>query len=417
MASVQSSTAGMDLGQAFWEYRSAKIATFVTCVYVIAVMTLFSHSVTSGTFFCPLSRCEKHFEYHPSTETLHRTLLGMSALFVFFDIFVIAFHFTHAVHPKYIVTRFRRWVMMSHVISGGVQCVLGPVAWVMLKFGNAPQATDFLIKGIVVWCFLIHFTTAMFLARTPFGAVRVMMPAFIYVIAMYGYTLGELLEAPDYQLEGRLLQWFVMMHIYVMNRITFALLTKLNVLADVRYTISILLGTAVCAPASMGVASVAFLYGAIVIFNLAFFAFHEKNHDPDTPINFSAGGGANQASLKNHFVQPEGLVFAKSLRSLGADHLTSHEVAALVFDKLDHDRSGYIDLEDLVRLLVSWGLPSYVGRQVIDERDSDGDGKIGRTEFHDHFADVWHFAATVVLGNVEGLDVPKDQDGVLLHMS
>jgi len=391
-----------DLGQAFWEYRSAKIASFACALYVTAVMTIFAHNVVMGSFICPLSRCPENDARPASTRTVVGQQRHMALIFVCMDAFVITFHLTHAVHPKYIITRFRRRVMGLHLVSGTLQCILGPTAWALRVFSSYEQLTTVLVKGIVVWCFIAHFTTAIFLARTPFGAVRVLLPAFIFVIGMYAYTLGELYNSTYLTIEENLLQWFIMTHIYVMNRVTFSVLTKLNILAEVRYTVSILLGAAVCAPASMGIMSVAFLYGAIIVFNITFFAVKEPGvHDPDKPRFYSAGGETTQAQVVSHFVHPEGVVFARSMRELGGDTLTSKQMAALVFNRLDRDQSGKVELKEIIRLLVSWGLPSYVGIEVFQERDVNGDGVISMEEFHDNFADVWYFAATIVLGQAE----------------
>jgi hypothetical protein len=63
-----------------------------------------------------------------------------------------------------------------------------------------------------------------------------MLPAFIFVIGMYCYTLANLLMAPYYEkIEVPLLAWWLMTHIYVMNRIIFAVLARFSLLVESRY--------------------------------------------------------------------------------------------------------------------------------------------------------------------------------------
>lgn len=188
------------------------------------------------------------------------------------------------------------------------------------------------------------------------------------------------------------------------NRIVFTILANLNLLANVRYTLSILLGTAVCTPPSLGMSMMIFVLGAIIVFNLVYLATHEKEEELKTAKVVSAGADSISTKIPEHFVTPEGAVFAKSLTELGAAHLTDREISGMVFRKLDADNSGVIEIVDLARLLVSWGLPSWAAKDMMAERDDDKSGTIDEDEFFRNFADVWQFAATVVLGNIAGVN-------------
>jgi hypothetical protein len=121
-----------------------------------------------------------HYELNIESE-----VLGAACLF--FDVFVIWYHLNNPVHPKFLISRTRKAVIFTHIVSGSVQCIMGPLLLGLWYAGVAPTVVMWLKTGLVVWCVLFHVTTASFLARTPFGEVRVMLPAFIFVIGMYCY--------------------------------------------------------------------------------------------------------------------------------------------------------------------------------------------------------------------------------------
>jgi hypothetical protein len=174
--------------------------------------------------------------------------------------------------------------------------------------------------------------------------------------------------------------------------------------------LAILLGTALCGPPSLGGAILFFVIGAIVVFNIAFVSTMEDEyavHDGDKGVHFiSSGGSYVAARVKQQFVSAEGAVYTAELKALqkAKGKLSKQDVARVVFTKLDRDGTGKLELAEIGRLLVLWGLPSYEAMKVLTERDTNGDGIIDLQEFTDNFEDVWHFAATIVLGQVEGIN-------------
>ncbi|KAG0336265.1 hypothetical protein BG000_006761 [Podila horticola] len=66
--------------------------------------------------------------------------------------------------------------------------------------------------------------------------------------------------------------------------------------------------------------------------------------------------------------------------------------AKLVFDTLDSDSSGTLDLQELQYLLVSWGLPANEAEGYLKTLDTDKSGNIEFKEFYDNMSTVWKFA-------------------------
>ncbi|KAG0078340.1 hypothetical protein BGZ90_005427 [Linnemannia elongata] len=66
--------------------------------------------------------------------------------------------------------------------------------------------------------------------------------------------------------------------------------------------------------------------------------------------------------------------------------------AKLVFDTLDADGSGALDLVELETLLTSWGLPRNEAAGYLKDHDKDQSGTIEFQEFYDTMGTVWKFA-------------------------
>ncbi|KAF9360456.1 hypothetical protein BGX26_009284 [Mortierella sp. AD094] len=66
--------------------------------------------------------------------------------------------------------------------------------------------------------------------------------------------------------------------------------------------------------------------------------------------------------------------------------------AKLVFDTLDSDSSGQLDLEELGHLLASWGLPQNEAMGYLKRHDNDGNNTISFPEFYENMPTVWKFA-------------------------
>ncbi|KAF9113372.1 Calcium-dependent protein kinase 4 [Mortierella sp. AM989] len=66
--------------------------------------------------------------------------------------------------------------------------------------------------------------------------------------------------------------------------------------------------------------------------------------------------------------------------------------AKLVFDTLDSDSSGRLDVEELGHLLASWGLPQGEAVGYLKRHDMDGNNSITFQEFYQNMPTVWKFA-------------------------
>jgi len=300
----------------------------------------------------------------------------------------------------------RRFIMKLHIASGILNCLLGPAVYLMICLGKIEYARlgCYIVGGEGL---LIHLPTSWYLVPTAFGSVRIMIPGFFHAIVAYAYTLVHLATCRDEQMMEMLLSWWLLLHVYVFNRIVFGILTKFNMMASERYTVAILVGLAICMPCSMGHMSMLFLLGTILTFNLVYLIAKEPDHS--TPETYSAGGTGNQALMLRDTVKPEGsfandrtscqqLDFRQQQRQRIQDYFSlgiEPTSARLAFNMLDKDESGYLDVYELADLLVRWGLPGSEAQALINEIDVNGNGRLEFDEFEQHLKPVWSFVANI----------------------
>lgn len=73
------------------------------------------------------------------------------------------------------------------------------------------------------------------------------------------------------------------------------------------------------------------------------------------------------------------------------------EQARFIFDYLDLDQNGFLDLFELEMLLLEWGLPESEIRDYLTMFDDNDDERISPEEFQKHFRPVWKFGYDQVL--------------------
>ncbi|KAG0035638.1 hypothetical protein BGZ82_005196 [Podila clonocystis] len=71
---------------------------------------------------------------------------------------------------------------------------------------------------------------------------------------------------------------------------------------------------------------------------------------------------------------------------------TGRGQAKLVFETLDSDSSGHLDVEELEHLLVSWGLPANEAAGYLKQCNKDSSNRIDFVEFYNNMPTVWKFA-------------------------
>lgn len=77
-----------------------------------------------------------------------------------------------------------------------------------------------------------------------------------------------------------------------------------------------------------------------------------------------------------------------------------HEQAKLVFEHIDVDNTGFIELAEVEMLLLEWGMDLYEARRYM-KRFAGADGKLSLDEFEKQMAPIWQFGyETLAAGRV-----------------
>ena len=87
----------------------------------------------------------------------------------------------------------------------------------------------------------------------------------------------------------------------------------------------------------------------------------------------------------------------QSAISKGNATLSKEDRAKIIFDAIDVDGSGKLEVEELTSLLRVWGVPPRDAELSIQQHDVDGDGKIDLQEFTTKFGDVYDYGIDVLL--------------------
>jgi len=344
----------------FMEKQGASVSLCVLLAYYLCGFLLFAHDPVSGSYWCPLFDCEQ----------MNRTnseLLTQSRYFALFcavlDIGVLGYFAVAPPHPKFVMLRKRRIGIYVHVLAGSAQVVLGIVAYILYKIGyeSACGVIWWIITAIV---FVFHLPTASSQAINAFGEVRLMIPAYFFMVFSMAYvTIRVVKSGPT---EETMMYWWAVLHVYAFNRLIFSILSYLNILANVRYTLSILIGAGMCLPLGLGPQAINFLFGGVLVFNVAYLTLMSDEDRLHGAGSIRVAGG--KAKVKKAFVIEEGMLYAahlpshvlaqKKSASVGTGTGTDLEsngvgngsvdgevaVAHAVFDQLDTDASGALNL-------------------------------------------------------------------------
>ncbi|KAG9072842.1 hypothetical protein KI688_000622 [Linnemannia hyalina] len=411
-----------------------------------------------------------------------RMYIGYISLF--FDVGVLAYHFSTPFHPKFYVKTARRRALRLHILSGCLEII----ACVCAYYANDP--TNYAYAAAAFGA-IAHVPTTFYQIPTVLGIKAFLVPSLSLVTALHGYFAINLVFNPTsfYYL----LSTYLTVHIYAWSRVFFALYYRFKLFESHRFSAAMLTSGTLLVPSVLGLQGniilVVFVLtcdGLIRSYTTPEFwtAWTTENPrelatDPEKKVVLEALITAAEISNtveslsaqdpKDHYsricatvitanarnttprekahavfraidvdrdnelsvtefkdfliacgISPndgEGQVLLDGLFQGGkittADefcawftkswiHSSSLTVpklpstprgqAKLVFDALDADGSGKLDLAELETLLYSWGLPRNEAVGYLKSHDKDQSGAIDFQEFHKSMDTVWKFA-------------------------
>lgn len=163
------------------------------------------------------------------------------------NIVVIGYHYTVPPHPKFLMVRWRKWILRVHILSGTTELIAG-----LLALFSSERELAAAVMALAALCF--HVPSAF--AQTPivFGARAIMRPAYLLCIGLHAFSAVQLWRHPSS------LFWaaatFLIFNIYVWCRIYYFLFDKLGLFRGDRYSVTIILAGLTTAPVVLGLPSV-----------------------------------------------------------------------------------------------------------------------------------------------------------------
>ncbi len=395
-------------------------------------------------------------------EPMSLQILAVALASTLCNVVVLAYHYTHPAHPKFLMLPRRRLVLRWHIVSGSAELLAFGLAYAT---GQPEPAV-----AAAVLALFVHTPTALYQMSIVFGAKAVMTPGYGFVIALHVFCAAHVLLEPTSPYW--LMNAYLALNTYVWVRIFFVLFQKLGLFRESLYSVSIIVSGLVTFPAILGPWAPLALMGFVALYVLLFrslyrptgatlrhFLQEHARHgllDPEEKARWidrqvtengralprgvsstdreqamavfdavdqnrdGALDAAEIAGLLSAWRMPDSSIkaflcryvvrapfgFDQFYRHLWRMHLISGrftrtlqvgrrylaaEQADFVFDCIDIDGSGYLEVFEVRMLLVEWGLPEREVAEYTAHFDPNQDGRFSREEFRTHYAPIWKF--------------------------
>eukprot|EP01038_Epipyxis_sp_PR26KG_P007469 gene7469-10180_t len=324
------------------------------------------------------------------------------------DFFVLSFHSSTVIHPKFRLNLMRQIALAVHVVAGVVE---------IFCFTTGFFAAD--VKPYayvaVLAAFIGHIPSGLHMWPGVFGTKMFMIPCYFIFFCSHASTGYSLFHNPSDAV--RLMKMSIALHGYVWVRISIALLKYINIFQGQEYTIAILfagflMSPAIDGPAANFVYPLSFVLFKFVInpflkrFDLHLWEDDDKEYNRDT---ISVNEAHKLKLMKETFAH---FLDTPTITNEIEIYTSDRDLAMAVFNVLDSDNSGRIDLAELPQILSAMEL---VGspQKYMELWDVDRSNELSFNEFYGR---VWNYnpssskmLTNFYLGKICHLDTTKVQ--------
>lgn len=269
---------------------------------------------------------------------------------IVFNLGVLTYHWLVDPPPKFYIRKKRRLVLFTHLVGGTLILIFSVIAYISGAPGWAIAAA--------LATLLMHAPAALYQTPEVYGAKGIMVPVYIVVImALVFFAVRVLLEPSDMV---RVLDLFLTLNIYVFCRILYITFEKTGLFPYSRYTAAIMISGFLIGPAVFGPLGnfviLVFLMVDITLFEkLMGFTAQEKQ---DLMIEHSlllTDGLLIKPALDRHFARKK---IVSNPDYSAKQRYTEKELAKLLFEILDKDKDGALNLSEWGALSESWEIRS-----------------------------------------------------------
>ncbi len=255
---------------------------------------------------------------------------------------IVYHHMTTPPHPKFLLVKKRRVNIRLHAFFGITEVLAGSIClFYQSEVGG-------IIFGVLA---ILHALTALNQTPTVFGAKGIMIPSYIFAGALHLYVGYRILNEPTSFFW--IMNTYLTLNIYAYVRIIMVGCEKVNLFKGYHYSLGVLLAGLFVGPALLGPATAVFFVIFIAVSYIAMklvfgFTWTEmksfmwKEHDREKLVD---------PELKNKWLR-ENIGVDVNLAAI--DETT----AKAIFNKLDDNKNGVLEPEEMDVFLKTWGMTS-----------------------------------------------------------
>jgi Ca2+-binding EF-hand superfamily protein len=282
------------------------------------------------------------------------------------DIVIIYIHAVQPPHPKFLLSWDHRLSIRAHAIAGSVETVLGIVAWITDSRSLA------IATGFVA---LIQIAAAYYQTPGVFGMKGVAVPLYYAAISVHLFCAVNLIATGDI---AWLERTWIILQTYAFVRIMYFLLGRTSAFRGSEYTIAVVLGGMITGPFVLGPIAPFFIVTIVALYLLLYWLIMRPS----------------KAEWSALFVEHIRRTLAPRLqegwRAMGISvpqGLSEREEAEFVFQQLDSDGSGTLNLVEMEPLLAGLGVSTRLQSCLLNHQQQSGDST--EVTFDTFFTTLW----------------------------
>lgn len=156
---------------------------------------------------------------------------------------VLYVHWTIPPHPKFLLLLDRKISIRMHVLSGTIEIIIFVVGWFVPLVEDSHRALVYINAAASA----VHCLTALYQTPIVFGTQAVMLPAYVGCVALKIACVVDVFLHPNCAL--KFIRLYNIHSVYTWCRVFIFLFTKLQIMNENMYTVSIMFAGFCCAPA------------------------------------------------------------------------------------------------------------------------------------------------------------------------
>jgi hypothetical protein len=306
-------------------------------------------------------------------------LVFIAALSLIADYFVLTWHLTTPVHPKFCLTVWRKVSLGVHILSGSIEIFCMATAFF------SPQPIEWELVACFA-AFLGHIPTAIYQWRNVFGVKVLMIPCYFNAIGLHFYTAFMMFLQPHNNSVG-LLHFWLALHIYVWVRMSYYFLHVIGVFKGSEYSNAILLSGLLICPSLLGPSG-----NFIILFGVLVYRFLVQPFLDSLDLGWWVSS-QDEFTRESMIADPERKMLAMTNIVKAAlpsrsqvEILDSKALSLEVFRILDTDNSRYLHAEEIAAFMTKVGKDPKQAKEFAASIDKDRSGAVSAAEFYRY---VW----------------------------